>query len=38
MSIVISTDLQLLRYIHVWNIDKNLFLNYSLYFDLRFIT
>ena len=34
MSILISTDLQLLAYIHVWNIDKNLFFNYSLYFDL----
>ena len=22
---LISTDLQLLTYIHVWNIDKNLF-------------
>ena len=33
-----STDLQLLTYIHVWNIDKNLFFNYSLYFDLRFVT
>ena len=38
MSIFISTDLQLLTYIHVWNIDKNLFFNYSPYFDLRFIT
>ena len=28
MSIIISTDLQLLTYIHVWNIDKNLFFNY----------
>ena len=28
--------LWLLTYIHVWNIDKNLFFNYSLYFDLRF--
>ena len=25
MSILISTDLQLLAHIHVWNIDKNLF-------------
>ena len=33
MSILISTDLQLFTYIHVWNIDKNLFFNYSLYFD-----
>ena len=38
LSILISSDLQLLTYIHVWNIDKNLFFNYSLYFDLRFIT
>ena len=38
MSVLISTDLQLLTHIHVWNIDKNLFFNYSLYFDLRFIT
>ena len=38
MSILISTDLQLLTYIHVWNIDKKLFFNYSPYFHLRFIT
>ena len=38
MSIFISTDLQLLTYIHVWNIDKKLFFNYSPYFHLRFIT
>ena len=38
MLILTSTDLQLLTYIHVWNIDKNLFFNYSLYFDLRLIT
>ena len=38
MSILISTDLQLLTYIHAWNIDRNLFFNYSLYFDFRFIT
>ena len=28
MSIIISTDLQLITYIHVWNIDKTLFFNY----------
>ena len=33
MSILISTDLQLLTYIHVWNIDKNVFFNYSLYYN-----
>ena len=38
MSILISTDLQLLTYIYVWNIDKNLFFNYSLFSLLRFIT
>ena len=38
MSVLISTDLQLLTYAHVWNIDKNLFFNYGPYFDLRFIT
>ena len=38
MSVLISTDLQLLAYTHVWNIDKNLFFNYSPYVDLRFIT
>ena len=42
MSIPISTDLLLLTYIHVWNIDKNMknlfVINFSLYFDLRFIT
>ena len=27
MWILISTDLQLLTYIHIWNIDKNLFFN-----------
>ena len=27
MWILISTDLQLLTYIHMWNIDKNLFFN-----------
>ena len=31
MSILISTDVQPLLYIHVWNIEKNLFFNYSLY-------
>ena len=35
MSIFISTDLQLLTYIHVWNIDKNVFFNYSLYYNLN---
>ena len=35
MSILISTDLQLLTYIHVWNIDKNVFFNYSLYYNLN---
>ena len=34
MSILKSTDSQLLTYIHVWNIYRNLFFNYSLYFDL----
>ena len=38
MSILTSTDLQLLTYIHVWNIDKNVFFNLSLDFDLRFAT
>ena len=38
MSIFISTDLQLLKYIHVWNIDKKLFFHYSPYFHLRFVT
>ena len=38
ISILISTDLQLLTHIHVWKKDKKLFFNYSLYFDLRFIT
>ena len=28
MSIIISKDLQLLTYIYVWNIYKNLFFNY----------
>ena len=36
--LILNTDLQLLTYIQVLNIDKNLFFNYSLYFDLRFIT
>ena len=31
MSILISTDVQPLLYVHVWNIEKNLFFNYSLY-------
>ena len=35
ISIFISTDLQLLTYIHVWNIDKNVFFNYSLYYNLN---
>ena len=35
MSILISTDLQLLTYIHVWNVDKNVFFNYSLYYNLN---
>ena len=35
MSILISTDLQLLTYIHVWNIDKNVFFNYGLYYNLN---
>ena len=35
MSILISTDLQLLTYIHVWNINKNVFFNYSLYYNLN---
>ena len=38
MSVLISTDLQLLTYTHERNIDKNLLFNYSPYFDLRFIT
>ena len=29
MWILISTDLQLLTYIHIWNIDKNLSFNNS---------
>ena len=36
--ILTFTGLQLLTYIHVWNIEKSLFFNFSLYFDLRFIT
>ena len=35
MLILTSTDLQLLTYIHVWNIDKNVFFNYSLYYNLN---
>ena len=31
ISILISTELQLLTYIHVWNIDKKLVFNYSLF-------
>ena len=38
MSVLISTDLQLLPCIYVWNIEKNVFFNYSPYFDLRFTT
>ena len=38
MSILTSTDLQLLTYIYVWNIDEHLFFNYSLFSLLRFIT
>ena len=38
-NIIIILNINITVHIHVSNIDKNLFFNYSLYFfDLRFLT